>query len=296
MRLVNPWKQLLSGVEQNPERSDLVSGVVCLCRTMQNPIEQSRLLSHCAALILQAQPLLSLQLLRLALLLSPREALALHIAKEVFRRRGRFAAEQRVGELLATLTNASAVSPALPEMSGRSTQTRTTIAASFAPSYEAAESGDSINIEPSFQAAPAEIDWLLPEEIQSADMSADFSAEQSSQVTPAEAPPVVDLIPEQPEVDVVAVQPTDTDNVFGQFLKQGSYDLELLKLSAGFSPNFAGLVAYVNLLFTMRLLEEHERTNALINLYRIIKEKEDQSGAEELFDRLFMQRKAQREE
>jgi len=267
---------------------------------MQNPIEQSRLLSHCAALILQAQPLLSLQLLRLALLLSPREALALHIAKEVFRRRGRFAAEQRVGELLATLTNASAVSPAPLEMSGGSTQTRTTIATSFAPFYEAAEgspkSGDSNNIAPSFQAAPAEIDWLLPEELQSADVSVDFSAEQPSQAKPAEAPPVVDFIPKQPEVDAVAVQPSNTVNVFGQFLKQGSYDLELLKLSAGFSPNFAGLVAYVNLLFTMRLLEEHERANALIILYRIIKEKDDQSGAEELFDRLFMQRKAQREE
>lgn len=294
--MVNQWKKLLSGVEQNPERSDLVSGVVCLCRTMQNPVEQSRLLSQCAAIILHAQPLLSLQLLKLALLLAPREALALQIAKEVFHRRGRFAAEQRVSELIATLTNASAVSPAPPELSGGSTQTRTTIETSFSPFSHAAENSPAINesenVASAMIAAQVEIDWLMPEEIHSADLSVEPPPAPAAEVFT----PVIDFIPAEPATSSVAAQPSAGVDVFSQFLKLGSYDLELQKLSAGFSPNFAGLVAYVNLLFTMRLLEEHEKANALIILYRIIKEKDDQSGAEELFDRLFMQRKAQRKE
>ncbi|MEN9808591.1 MAG: hypothetical protein RLZZ488_158 [Pseudomonadota bacterium] len=294
--MLNPWKKLLSGIEQNPERSDLVSGVVCLCRTMQNPIEQSRLLSQCAALILQAQPLLSLQLLRLALLLAPREALALQIAKEVFRRRGRFAAEQRVGELLATLTNASAVTPAPLEVSGGSTQTRTTIATSLSPYFEEGEDIPKNEVTESVSSTindtPVEIDWLSPEEIH----SAVSSVEQPSAPLANESSDAIDFIPEQPEADAAAAQPTTGGDIFLHFLKQGSYDVELQKFSAGFSPNFAGLVAYVNMLFTMRLLEEHEKANALIILYRTIKEKDDNSGAEELFDRLFMQRKAQKEE
>lgn len=124
MGTVMQWKQLLAGLEENPGRIDLASGVICLCRTIQNPVEQAGLLTACSALILKAQPLVALQMLRLALILAPRHPLALTYARDIFKRRGRWAAEQRVTELLATLTHATAVSPPPDAVSNMTTQTR----------------------------------------------------------------------------------------------------------------------------------------------------------------------------
>ncbi|MEY4065102.1 MAG: hypothetical protein RIR26_1310 [Pseudomonadota bacterium] len=110
------WKQILGNIEQNPQRADLVAGFLSLCRMTQNPMEQASALVTCAQCLLPAQPLLSMRVLQLALILSPRSQAGLSLAQELFKRRGRWAAEQRVAEFSLTLSHATAtvLMPAMP--------------------------------------------------------------------------------------------------------------------------------------------------------------------------------------
>lgn len=110
------WKHILGNIEQNPQRADLVAGFLSLCRTVQNPLEQATALVSCAKCLLPVQPLVSLRVLQLALVLSPRSQAGLDLAKEIFKRRGRWAAEQRVAEFSMTQSHATAtvLMPAIP--------------------------------------------------------------------------------------------------------------------------------------------------------------------------------------
>jgi hypothetical protein len=110
------WKHILGNIEQNPQRADLVAGFLSLCKTIHNPMEQASALVSCAKCLLPVQPLISLRVLQLALVLSPRSQAALDLAKEIFKRRGRWAAEQRVAEFSMTQSHATAtvLMPAIP--------------------------------------------------------------------------------------------------------------------------------------------------------------------------------------
>jgi len=103
-----PWKRSLTEIEESPQRTDLVAGFVSLCRIINNPVEQASALVACSKVILASQPLLALKILQLSLGLMPRHPGALVFAREIFKRRGRWASEQQVGELIATLTHTRA--------------------------------------------------------------------------------------------------------------------------------------------------------------------------------------------
>ena len=370
---MSQWKQLLEGLEQNPGRADLASGVLCVCRTMQNPIEQSGLLTACAVLILPVQPLAGLHMLRLALLLAPRHPHALQVAREIFRRRGRWAAEQRVTEFAATLTNATAVSPPSESISLMTAQmdnseidsgdtvdaVRPIIGSSakdieiFRPTESLGFSFDSdmptlpvaektpenMNTSPS-----AEVDFsfdTLPDRVpDSPENNAEnnavtettgFGVETENQGYDLElesAKYEVEIEIQKYEVDAdSAVSAAATDesvataveqdaeshsgedlfesspaleeldnlksiNFFEVFLDKCSYDRSWLKFSTGFSPNLAGLVAYVNLLVTMKVIDESDTAKVAVVLYKIIKDTENHEEAEKLFERLFVNRKS----
>jgi len=359
---VMQWKQLLAGLEENPGRIDLASGVICLCRTIQNPVEQAGLLTACSALILKAQPLVALQMLRLALILAPRHPLALTYARDIFKRRGRWAAEQRVTELLATLTHATAVSPPPDAVSNMTTQTRANqmgggaahdtvespmVAQPFTP-LQNGRSGiaadlfadEPIRFDPeefnpppfqpepehhdqspnvSFDTKPFEVERFEPLEVdpqrfeqpQKGRVSFDIAPVEASKIDTSSIENVTfeidlsqvveasvddkqrrapDAVP--PELKLSMIDRQEEVNFFAEFLKRCDFDSDWLKFSTGFTNNVAGLVAFVNLLFTMRVVDEQDRSKATITLYRMIKESENHTDAESLFERLFMQRSA----
>lgn len=103
-----PWKKSLTEIAENPQRTDLVAGFVSLCRILNNPMEQASALVACSKVILAFQPLLALKILQLSLRLVPHHPGTLVFAREIFRRRGRWASEQQVAELIATLTQTRA--------------------------------------------------------------------------------------------------------------------------------------------------------------------------------------------
>ena len=388
---MSQWKQLLDGLEQNPVRGDLAAGLLCICRTMQNPVEQSGLLTECAVRILPVQPIAGLHILRLALLLAPRHPTTLKVTREVFRRRGRWAAEQRVAEFLATLTNATAVSPVNQSVSQISTHTvrsdpyadKTFDAsqkAAFVSEVPSVVSPAIESPEPVLQTAAHVHDHLLKDS-----PSDDFLAKEIVMFRPQDDR-IANIIPDVPpeetasrpaepaiskshsvfEIDITAAQadspvekasgtlisrPESRDDTFAEsfvpvakkaeeteelnqfipqpaailpedipryvasesaiqeqpaenqsiaesadvnlfelFLERGSYDRGWLKFATGFSSNLAGLVAYVNLLMTMKVIDEADTTKVVIILYKIIKDSEDHGEAEKLFERLFVKR------
>lgn len=103
-----PWKKSLTEIEESPQRTDLVAGFVSLCRILNNPMEQASALVACSKVILASQPLLALKILQLSLRLMPHHPGALVFAREIFKRRGRWASEQQVAELIATVTHTRA--------------------------------------------------------------------------------------------------------------------------------------------------------------------------------------------
>ncbi|MEN9827078.1 MAG: hypothetical protein RI953_2823 [Pseudomonadota bacterium] len=297
------WKQLLAGLEENPGRGDLVAGVLSLCRTMQNPSEQAGLLTECSAIILRAQPVLALQMLRLALLLSPRETSSLKYAKEIFKRRGRWAAEQKVTEILATATQATAVTPPprgiMDELADTSTgvHTRTSISApqeqatsvrvDFELNDKDAPNDKDALFDEVYSIEPAEIPSFEPElDVQLDQLGSEASSippDETDSNTPLErALPVAQAEPE--------ISQQSTIDLFDEYLTRGGFDPAWKQFSTGFSQNTSGLVAYVNLLMTMQLVSENRKTEALLILLKLINEFPDVSGGEQLFDRLFMQR------
>lgn len=294
------WNQLLANLEQNPSRSDLTAGVISLCRTMQNPIEQANLLVDCSTVILKAQPLLGLQMLRLALLLAPRDARTLMYAKEIFKRRGRWAAEQRVSELMATLTQATAVTPPPAGLSVLETVTKTSISNGI-PSELVLDPQPVRKPEPIREPELINFDFL-PDSIlvQSDERTlAETQPSNAGESTQDEGFMISAELSDLAVEKVIVTEPqstNETKNVFAEFLQNCGLDPQFLNFSAGFSANNSGLVAFVNLLFTMKIIDDKDRTNATITLYRMIKEKSDDSNAEALFDRLFMQRNQSREQ
>ena len=290
---------------------------------MQNPADQAGLLTHCSATILRAQPVLALQLLRLALLLSPRETSSLKFAKEVFKRRGRWAAEQKVTEILATATQATAVTPpplgimdSLIE-SVTSSSTKTSISVPQMPVREEPARGEPARGEPArgepAREAPAsEVlaviartdaisndNEIILDEVYSVEPDYIPSHESLSTIEP---PLQTDReesgISTESSDDLVLksdqIQPELVDNpnvdLFEEYLTRCGFEPAWKQFSTGFSQNTFGLVAYVNLLMTMQLVSENRKTEALLVLLKLIKESQDDSGGEQLFDRLFMQR------
>lgn len=358
---------------------------------MQNPVEQSGLLTECAMRILPVQPIAGLHILRLALLLAPRHPSALKVTRELFRRRGRWAAEQRVAELFATLTNATAVSPVNQFVSQISTQTVRSDSyadktvdvlqgAALVSEVPSVVSPAIVSPEPALQTAAhvhghlnkdspsddflaKEIVMFSPQDVKITNITPDVQSEDTA-TQPAEP-----AIPESHsafEIDFIAArahssverasgtlisrpelrddtfddsfapvakkdgetvelnqfihqpaailpednlryvtgesavqeQPAATQsvaesadvNLFELFLERGSYDRGWLKFATGFSSNLAGLVAYVNLLMTMKVIDEADTTKVVIILYKIIKDSEDHGEAEKLFERLFVKR------
>lgn len=248
------WKNVLEGLQQNPGRADLVSGVICVCKTLPSPSDQAGLLTECASIILKEQPVLALHMLRLSLLLSPRDRRALTLAREIFKRRGRAAAEQRVAELLATLTQATAVSP---------TETQGMI---FAPKTASSQELDKSTF---VKSTPVK---------RSESLHFGIASEPSLSIKVASSPDNTSSSTNPPPEDL-----------FQKFLEECQLDLQWKKLSVGFINNNAGLVAFVNLLFTMMKIDEGDRSNFTIILFRMIKDRPDESGGEDVFDKLFMQ-------
>ncbi|NBO37088.1 hypothetical protein EBU99_00725 [bacterium] len=226
------WKQILAGLEQNPGRVDVVAGLLSICRTIQNPMEQGTALVTCAQIILPTQPLLAIKLLELALQLAPRNEIALIFAREIFKRRGRWASEQRVVELLATLTQTTAT---------------TVPPAGFAKS-------DAL-------------------------MRSDKTIERVVDSMKTVVPPTREV----PSPTIKAEQ-----SRVSEFLTRCGFQLEWERYSDGFSKTNAGLVAFVSLLNSLSLLSEAELPLAKSLLQKMIKEKDDGSGAQELYDRLFV--------
>jgi hypothetical protein len=324
---VSQWKQLLEGLEQNPARGDLASGVMCICRTLQNPVEQAGLLTECAVLVLPVQPMVGLQMIRIALLLAPRHPTALKCAREIFKRRGRWAAEQRVSELMATLTNATAVSPPSESVSQMNTQTMRyqltpdeSLEAVRTVQHETAalpvsEPVHSMPEEFSFDVSgkmisaheepPQEIGIFRPASDEplvdfgqpGSFASADFSFEVKDNSHPAAEQQLFDPagVPAesvQPEMEAVNTSAGQDENLFALFLEKCSFDPAWLKFSTGFNPNLAGLVAYVNLLMTMKVIDETDSAKVAVILYKMIKDTENHDEAEKLFERLFVRRSA----
>lgn len=283
--MTDSWKHLLAGIEQNPERWDLVSGVVCLCRTLQNPAAQALLLVDCSALILRAQPILALQMLRLALLLNPKEYKALAFAKEIFQRRGRWASEQRVAELMTTLNRATAVSPTSPLIS------QVGLGEGFLSS--------SAENEKTVKPMVTQNEQIPFRHVEGPEF--DFQKEKSTFDKLRDSsfdmiPDSVEQIQQNQPLNIAISERLDSNqNIFSQFLDSCEFDSNWIEYSSGFSPNHTGLVAYVSFLLNMNLIDASDKTKALVVLYRMIKESKQGSGAEELFDKLFIPAPARKE-
>jgi hypothetical protein len=230
-----PWKRSLSAIEENPQRTDLVAGFVSLCRIIKNPVEQASALVACSKVILAYQPLLALKILQLSLGLMPRHPGALVFAKEIFKRRGRWASEQRVAELIATLTHTMATTFLAPEIS-----------ASVAV---VATKAETVASDPELETGPQRADSL-------------HGVQQEAWRNFA-------------------------DERVLQFLNRCGFELEWASFANGFSKNNAGLVAFASMLASLSMLKSHDLPLAVSMLKKMIQERPDDSGAEQLLERLF---------
>lgn len=276
---------------------------------MNNPSEQAGLLTECSSVILRAQPVLALQMLRLALLLAPRENSALRYAKEIFKRRGRWAAEQTVAEILATATQATAVSPSpvgLIDANSQPTElhsTRTTVSANDANASLDAGRDDILENQTQMELELNGLEQLQTAAIHSGQepneevnaqqigFSDVYSVDPIEAGEPSDAPAIaeVEVLPHRQQGTQSAVD-AGSSNLFEEYINRCGFDPDWMKFSTGFSHNTFGLVAFVNLLMTMQLVSENRKTEALLTLLKIINEFRDDSGGDKLFDRLFMQR------
>lgn len=249
-------KSILAGLQQNPQRADLVAGFIALCRTVQNPQEQADSLIQCSKTILASQPLVALRILELALAIAPRHLTALDFAREIFKRRGRWSSEQRVAELMATLTQATATTILPKELSS------TLTAASDKPSEESEKS-------------------IIDEQR--------FGVERTA---PEQQPLIEDFIPVRepaaaPVSASVVESDPDVEPRVAEFLKRCGFEQSWASYATGVSKTNAGLVAFVSMLVSLGFIKANDLTLAGIMLQKMLNEKPDDSGAQNLLEKLF---------
>lgn len=229
-------EHIVAGITGSPQRSDLLAGFIALCRTDKNPIRQAEALVSCAKAILSTQPLLALKLLQVALGVAPKHPAALGMAKQIFNRRGRWSAEQRIAELMSTQTQASALTPLSEDLRASVVET--------------------VTKEPA-----------LPEPLPAFE---DVAVQLSE-------------IESLPKDESVSVQQDRVE----EYLKRCGFEVGWAHLASGFSRNNAGLTAFVGMLVGLNMIKVDERTLAGIMLLKMINEKPDDSGAQEILERLF---------
>jgi hypothetical protein len=72
-----------------------------------------------------------------------------------------------------------------------------------------------------------------------------------------------------------------------QFLNRCGFELEWASFANGFGKNNAGLVAFASMLSSLSLLKSHDLPLAVSMLQKMLNERPDDSGAQELLERLF---------
>lgn len=258
-------QNILAGIIASPQRTDLLAGFVALCRTDKSESRQADSLVSCARVLLPAQPLLALKLLQLALALAPQHLQALLLAREIFKRRGRLASEQRVTELLNTQHSASAVTH-LPE------NVKASVIQTVSADEKTAERSPPEAIhehqEPPLLLVEQPVDETLSEN----------AVEQKSE-------PEIEVQPQSNAHELTA-KADEHDRVM-EYLKRCGFDPAWVSLAAGFSKNNAGLISFAGMLVGLNMIQAAERPLAGIMLLKMINEKPDESGAKEILERVF---------
>ncbi|MBM3383029.1 MAG: hypothetical protein FJY29_11375 [Betaproteobacteria bacterium] len=253
-------EHIVAGISSNPQRIDLLAGFIALCRTDKNELRQADSLVNCAKAVLTAQPLLSLKLLEVALAIAPKHPPALAMAKEIFRRRGRWSSEQRIAELMSTQTLASALTPLPDDLKASVVDTATKVPAQ----------------QPEMEKVPDDLELSLFKRVPLPEPKQAPTQEQESAALPEPKPAAI---------------PQTTDDSqqhrVNEYLERCGFDGNWSNLSTGFSKNNAGLVSFVGMLVGMNMIKADERTLAGIMLLKMINEKPDGSGAHEILERLF---------
>lgn len=252
--------KLISVIQQNPQRADLVVGFLGLCGTLQNPAEQSAALVACSKAVLSNQPLLALKILELSLVVSPRSEEALQMARDIFRRRGRWSAEQRVIEFMSTQTQVAATTLVPTEVSS------------------------SVVAIPE-RSTPQEQTTQLSLDDHDHDLFASETKSEAQLKPRVQGESVLKSLLQEDDSKVVGSQTAESRIV--EFLNRCGFDQNLAAYASGVSQTNAGLVAFVSMLISLGLIRADDLMLAGIMLQKMLNERDDNSGANVLFDRLF---------
>jgi hypothetical protein len=289
-------EHLVAGIAHSPQRADLLAGFIALCRTDKNPIRQANALVSCANAILSAQPLVALKVLQVALAVAPKHSAALALAKEIFRRRGRWASEQRIAELLSTQTHVSALTPLPDDLRSSVVETAIKIPEPRTEQMTAPVFSSEPFTELKDQPEPEPV----PEPVLEPVLEPVPEPEPQSKPAVIQSPEPPTVQQSKPELaqqeDRVMTQPiqkiAEAHNDFEQgrvdeYLRRCGFDASWLSLAAGFSKSNAGLVSFVGMLVGLNMINADEKPLAGMMLLKMITEKPDESGAQEILARLF---------